>query len=131
MFSRLEAEERRARAYKASEKQRATAEHVLAAALAPDPVAVARERARHHITDSTGAAMAHNKQAQAEKAGGGDEVQHVVDQETKQGYRGTDVDPTPNEHYTVKGVTSGKPTPETDDKQAAEARAVVFPTSRS
>jgi hypothetical protein len=31
---------------------------------------------------------------------------------TEKGYFGTQVDETPNEHYTVSGVTSGKPTPE-------------------
>lgn len=34
--------------------------------------------------------------------------------ETAQGFRGTEVDSTPNENYTVAGVTSGKPTPETE-----------------
>jgi hypothetical protein len=32
------------------------------------------------------------------------------------GFRGVQVDETPNENYTVKGVTAGKPTPETDKK---------------
>lgn len=41
------------------------------------------------------------------------EVQAKVDKETDQGYWGTKVDPTPNEHYTVDGVIAGKPTPET------------------
>jgi len=41
------------------------------------------------------------------------EVQAKVDEETDKGFWGTKVDPTPNEHYTVDGVTSGKPTPET------------------
>lgn len=51
------------------------------------------------------------------------QVQAAVDEETEQGFRGTQVDPTPNENYTVKGVTAGKPTPETDKKQAEKARA--------
>jgi hypothetical protein len=38
------------------------------------------------------------------------------------GLLGDEVDPTPNENYTVAGVTAGKPTPETDDKAAADAR---------
>ncbi|HEX4811689.1 MAG TPA: hypothetical protein VFV66_02910 [Nonomuraea sp.] len=50
-----------------------------------------------------------------------EQVQDAVDVETSQGYRGEEVDPTPNENYTVAGVTSGKPTPETDEKQAAKA----------
>lgn len=51
-----------------------------------------------------------------------DQVQEVVDQETEQGFRGIEVDPTPNENYSVAGVTSGAPTPETDDEQARKAR---------
>lgn len=51
------------------------------------------------------------------------QVQEQADKETDQGFRGTKVDPTPNENYTVEGVTSGKPTPETDAKQAEKARA--------
>lgn len=50
------------------------------------------------------------------------EVQKTVDAETEQGFRGIEVDPTPNENYTVGGVTSGKPTPETDDAAAEAAR---------
>lgn len=49
-----------------------------------------------------------------------DQVQTVVDEETEKGYRGTEVDPTPNENYTVAGVTSGAPTPETDPDLAAQ-----------
>ncbi len=51
------------------------------------------------------------------------QVQEAVDVETEQGFRGIEVDPTPNENYTVKGVTSGKPTPETDAKALEKARA--------
>ena len=50
------------------------------------------------------------------------EVQANVDAENEQGFRGTRVDPTPLENYTLDGVTSGKPTPETDEDAAAEAR---------
>lgn len=39
----------------------------------------------------------------------------------ERGYIGQKVDPTPNENYTVAGVTAGKPTPETDEALAAEA----------
>jgi len=53
------------------------------------------------------------------------EVQEKVNDETEKGYRGTVLDPTPNENYTIAGVTSGKPTPETDEKLAAEARQAV------
>src|SRR5688500_6112146 len=46
----------------------------------------------------------------------------AADKELAQGFRGVEVDSTPNENYTVKGVTSGAPTPETDADAAAKAR---------
>lgn len=49
------------------------------------------------------------------------EVQEKVDEENAQGFRGYRTDPTPLENYTVKGVTSGAPTPETDERAAARA----------
>lgn len=52
---------------------------------------------------------------------GADQVQKQVDKEVDQGFGGVAPDPTPNENYTVSGVTKGKPTPETDPKLAAEA----------
>ena len=51
-----------------------------------------------------------------------EQVQEAFDEANERGYFGAVTDPTPNENYTVAGVTSGKPTPETDDKLAAEAR---------
>lgn len=60
--------------------------------------------------------------ATAKKDAGQAEVQSNFDQINEQGFVGTEVDPTPNENYTVSGVTSGKPTPETDEKAAAKAR---------
>lgn len=56
------------------------------------------------------------------KDGGSAEVQKKSDKETDQGFAGVEVDPTPNENYTVKGVTSGAPTPETDAAAAKKAR---------
>lgn len=50
------------------------------------------------------------------------EVQQQVDEDEARGFRGVEVDPTPNENYTVAGVTSGAPTPETDDGAAEVAR---------
>ena len=50
------------------------------------------------------------------------EIQSTVDKETGQGFRGVEVDPTPNENYTVAGVTAGKPTPETDAGLAKDVR---------
>lgn len=43
--------------------------------------------------------------------------------EQEQGFRGIEVDPTPNENYTVAGVTSGAPTPETDLESAKDVRS--------
>lgn len=50
-----------------------------------------------------------------------DEVQSRVDEETRRGFRGVEVDGTDNAAYTVAGVTSGAPTPETDKDQARKA----------
>lgn len=55
------------------------------------------------------------------KDAGQDQVQEKVDEETAQGFRGEKVDPTPDSHYSVAGVTAGKPTPETDEKAAEKA----------
>lgn len=49
-------------------------------------------------------------------------VQSYVDTLNEQGYSGTAGDPTPNDNYTVAGVTSGAPTPETDPEAAEAAR---------
>lgn len=50
------------------------------------------------------------------------EVQKQADEDRARGFRGVEVDPTPNENYTIAGVTSGAPTPETDDDAAEAAR---------
>lgn len=42
------------------------------------------------------------------------QVDRLVADENEQGFRGVEADETPNENYTVAGVTSGKPTPETE-----------------
>ena len=44
---------------------------------------------------------------------GAAEVQKKVDKETDQGFAGSVPDETPNQNYTIKGVTKDKPTPET------------------
>lgn len=74
-----------------------------------------------------------SKQAPVEQVGlekgkdlGGDEVQQRVDREMAQGYSGINADPTPDENYTVAGVTSGAPTPETDPDAAAKAGSSKF-----
>lgn len=56
------------------------------------------------------------KQATQTSSGAADagqaEVQAKFDEANEQGYFGEVPDETPNENYTLKGVTSGKPTPE-------------------
>lgn len=57
---------------------------------------------------------AEDASVEAAKEVGADEVQAKFDEAEEQGYFGEAVDETPRENYTVQGVTSGKPTPETD-----------------
>lgn len=45
---------------------------------------------------------------------GADQVQAAFDEANAKGYFGETPDDTDNENYTLKGVTSGKPTPETE-----------------
>jgi hypothetical protein len=45
---------------------------------------------------------------------GASEVQARFDEANAKGYFGETPDETPNENYTLSGVTSGKPTPETE-----------------
>lgn len=59
------------------------------------------------------------------------EIQKATDEAEEQGYFGTAVDPTPNEHYTLKGVTSGAPTPETDPEYAREVRQKLDDDARA
>lgn len=50
------------------------------------------------------------------------EVQEKMDKEQANGFRGLAADPTPNENYTVAGVTSDAPTPETHFGQRRAAK---------
>jgi hypothetical protein len=50
-----------------------------------------------------------------------DQVQDAIDVETEQGFRGIEVDKTPNEAYTLAGQNAGMPTPETDEDTAKAA----------
>jgi hypothetical protein len=59
--------------------------------------------------------------AKGAKDAGAEQVQETMDAEQEQGFRGVKTDPTPDEHYTVAGVTAGKPTPETDPDAHHEA----------
>lgn len=70
--------------------------------------------------------MAETKKS-AKADAGREQVQSRMDEYTEQGFRGVKVDPTPNENYTVSGVTSGAPTPETDEAAEAEARTELSP----
>jgi hypothetical protein len=60
--------------------------------------------------------------AKPKKDLGASEVDSAIAEENEKGFRGNEVDPTPNENYTLSGVTSGAPTPETDDGLRAKAR---------
>jgi hypothetical protein len=55
------------------------------------------------------------------------QVQKAVDQETEQGFRGIEVDMTPNSAYTVKGVTSGEDVPEAAADPVAARREATNP----
>ena len=72
-----------------------------------------------------GKAPVENPQLEKGEDLGGDEVQQRMDVETAQGFSGMNVDPTPDSHYTVAGVTANKPTPETDPKAAQKAESVA------
>lgn len=50
-------------------------------------------------------------------------AQTVMDEEAKKGFRGVEVDDTPNSAYTVAGVVAGEPTPETDVELSRKRRA--------
>ena len=81
-------------------------------------MAVSTKRDHAESSDEGKAAKA---QAEANDSTAQDVAELVADEQA-QGFRGLKVDPTPNENYTVAGVTSGAPTPETDEG-AADAAA--------
>lgn len=68
------------------------------------------------------------KKVSAKGDAGREQVQQRFDDIQEQGFRGVKVDPTPNENYTVAGVTSDAPTPETDVEAEAEAREAAGAT---
>lgn len=70
--------------------------------------------------DTSAASQTHGA-ADAPGPGSG-EVQSAMDKATETGVLGVEVDSTPNENYTVAGVTSGAPTPETDPEHAERVR---------
>jgi hypothetical protein len=51
------------------------------------------------------------------------QLQQAANDANEQGYIGSVPDPTPNDNYTVSGVTSGAPTPETDPALREEVDA--------
>lgn len=63
-----------------------------------------------------------NEKKAADEDAGAAALQEQMDEDTEKGFHGDAVDPTPNEAYTVAGVTSDTPTPETDPALAKEAR---------
>lgn len=71
------------------------------------------------MADSKKAAQGQHDSAET---AAGKAVEEQLQEEQDQGFRGAKVDPTPNEHYTVAGVTAGKPTPETDADLHTEAQ---------
>lgn len=62
--------------------------------------------------------------ARASRENTSDEKQaaDAVSKETEQGFRGIEVDPTPNENYSLAGQNAGAPTPETDPETLEAAR---------
>lgn len=66
----------------------------------------------------------------ADVADATDQVQEVVDQETEQGFRGTEVDMTPNSAYTVQGRLAGDDVPEAAADKAAAIREATNPDLR-
>ncbi|MEU2724072.1 hypothetical protein [Streptomyces smyrnaeus] len=60
-----------------------------------------------------------------------EQVQQVVDAAEGQGFYGVEVDPTPNEAYTLKGVTAGQPTPENDPEYARKVRRQLDDAARA
>jgi hypothetical protein len=75
---------------------------------------------RNHPENTPSGQKAKDDAVEADKSTA--DVQKQVDEDQARGFRGVEVDPTPNENYTIAGVTSGAPTPETDDDAAETAR---------
>ena len=78
---------------------------------------MSKEQESDTAKDSTGRQTDSAKTSQSTGIAGS-----ALIQEQEQGFRGSEVDPTPNENYTVAGVTSGAPTPETDLGSAKDVR---------
>jgi hypothetical protein len=83
------------------------------------------EEIEQNKKETPGSGDLQNSDVTAEDLGAG-EVQEKMDEEQEKGYRGTKVDKTPNENYTVAGVTQNLPTPETDPEMARRAGSSKF-----
>jgi len=79
--------------------------------------------ARKDHPESGAAGKQAKADAEAADATNMEQVQAAVDVETEQGFRGVEVDQTPNEAYTVAGQAAGAGTPETDPEVKAAATA--------
>lgn len=75
--------------------------------------------------------MAERKSTQPPQDAAQKEVQKAVDAAEEKGYLGVEVDPTPDEHYTVAGVLAGKPTPETDAEHSREVQQKLADEARN
>ncbi len=70
------------------------------------------------------------READKSTAGIEEQAQAQVDADAELGYRGVEVDLTPNEAYTVAGVSAGTPVPETQQDPAAARLAATNPDLR-
>lgn len=87
---------------------------------AGDPAAAARTRAGWAaLMNGEQPKMADQKKA--EQGASAPDLQKAADEAEEKGYYGIEVDPTPNEAYTVQGVAAKQPTPETDAGAQAKA----------
>lgn len=91
----------------------------------PEPVVPAKQEEAVKLDTVTDSAAPNT-----EKVEPSTDVAGEFNADPANGYFGVQVDPTPNENYTVAGVISGKPTPETDPEHAAKVRAQVINTGR-
>jgi len=91
---------------------------------------MADDKNEEPTTEQKKAQKAVDKDPEGVAEKGNAQVQEETDKAEDKGYRGVSPDPTPRDHYTVAGVTAGKPTPETDPDLAAEAHEGIFGTGR-
>lgn len=68
------------------------------------------------MADTRRTAKADNDQLSGDAKAAVGDVDEKMNEAADKGYFGYSPDPTPPENYTLQGVTSGKPTPETERK---------------